>query len=143
MSKFINITGHDLCPSVVEDALKSMPYGTQDSRYLSAKVVARYYSCAYTAYVLENGNEEGKVDGLVYGIARIGNNDFEYGDLSLSEFAHLSIPMQLSESTFAVGVERDDSVQPLKMTLGECFAKYGEEVPMWIQEADRARQAGF
>ena len=143
MSIFINITGHDLCPAAVEDALKSMPYGSQDSQYLSAKVVARYYSCAYTAYVLENGNEEGKVDGFVYGIARIGNNDFEYGDLSLSEFAHLSIPMQLSESTFAVGVERDDSVQPLSMTLGECFVKYGEEIPMWIQEADRARQAGF
>ena len=143
MSNFINITGQDLCPAVVEKALKSMPFGSQDSRYLSAKVVARYFSCAYTAYVLENGNETGEIDGLVYGIARIGDNEFEYGDLSLSEFAQLRIPMQLSESTFAVGIERDDSVQPLKMTLGECFAKYGEEVPMWIQEADRARKAGF
>ena len=143
MSNFINITGQDLCPAAVEKALKSMPFGSQDSRYLSAKVVARYYSCAYTAYVLENGNETGEIDGLVYGIARIGDNEFEYGDLSLSEFAQLRIPMQLSESTFAVGIERDDSVLPLKMTLGECFAKYGEEVPLWIQEADRARQAGY
>ena len=143
MSNFINITGQDLCPAVVEKALKSMPFGSQDSRYLSAKVVARYFSCAYTAYVLENGNETGEIDGLVYGIARIGDNEFEYGDLSLSEFAQLRIPMQLSESTFAVGIERDDSVLPLKMTLGECFAKYGEEVPLWIQEADRARQAGY
>ena len=61
-SPFINAAGQNLLPDTVKEALKGLPYASQDGKYFDAMVVARYFGGNYTAYVLENANSDGEVD---------------------------------------------------------------------------------
>lgn len=136
-SPFINAAGQNLLPDTVKEALKGLPYASQDGKYFDAKVVARYFGGNYTAYVLENANSDGEVDGCVFGLVAIDPNEFEYGDIWIPELASVQIPVKNPGfANWVSCIERDTSVPPLKYTLGECFAKFGElsMVPQWMEK---------
>ena len=104
--------------AAIEKALKKYGYLSQDGKGKDAKVIARLFggsSCTW--YILE-GTEDSDI---VYGLANIGYG-FEYGTMSRSELESLRFP------PFGLGIERDSSVEPLKMTLGECMKRYGEKM---------------
>lgn len=97
----------------IRKALRKMPYGSQDGKGLNAKVIARYFRGNMTAYVLES---EG--DTKVFGLVDLGGG-FEYGSFDLADYESIN-------KRYVFPVERDLSVKPLKMTLGECMEMYCE-----------------
>lgn len=110
------------------DALEKYPYRSQDGKGLEAKVLGRFFlpGSAVTWYVLENDekieNDPYNSTGVhyVYGLVDIGYG-LEYGCFSLEE-------IEKARSNFCrLPAERDFSVKPGKMTLGECMRMYSED----------------
>lgn len=143
MSQFITGAGEDLLPPAVEKALLATPPLSQDGKALDTKVIARYFVGNYTCYLLENGCER-EIDeaGLAFGMVKIGSNEFEMGDISLRDIADLAVPISIQpfgRLAARVYPERDRSVVPLKMTLGECMKMNGEEIPQWLVAVQKRR----
>jgi len=104
-----------LFTKAIEKALVKCPYLSQDGKGKDAKVIARFFGGCYTAYILESTEDPD----ILYGVASLGYG-FEYGSVSRSELEKLRLP------PFGLPLERDISVEPLKMTLGECMNRYRE-----------------
>lgn len=98
----------------VENAIEKTPFYSQDGKKGEAKVIARFFLQNCTWYVLEGNNATGELYGLVdmgYG--------FEYGYFDRRQ-------LETVRGAWGLGVERDLSIKPLKMTVAECMTMYGE-----------------
>lgn len=121
----------------IEDAINKTPYRSQDGKKLDAKVIARYFGGPITTYVLEGYQLEGETwDGdSVFGLQSIGYG-FEYGSIPLKELFETGYYVECNGEQKWRPIERDTSVEPLKMTLGECAAMYGEKLPAFLYKKD-------
>lgn len=104
----------------IEEAIKNTPYGSTENVELDdKKVIARFFNPvgAGTWYVLEDDDwENGRV---VFGAATLGYG-LELGSISIDELESLKLPLGLT-------IERDQSVEPFKSTLGELRKAHGED----------------
>lgn len=110
------------------NALEKFPYRSQDGKGQEAKVIGRFFlpGSAVTWYVLENDEQEENdpfnSTGVhyVYGLVDLGYG-LEYGYFSLEEIE------TARSNFFRLPAERDLSVKPGQMTLGECMKMYSED----------------
>ena len=98
----------------VEKAIAKFPLYSQDGKGMNAKVIARFFLGNATWYILEGNGDE------LYGLTDVGHG-FEYGYMSRKQLETL-------KNGWGLGVERDITVDPLKMTLGECMTLNGERM---------------
>lgn len=132
---------------VTKDILKALiehPYRSQDGKGMKAKVIARYFNPTGTGtwYITEmadvcytkskdpeyitydkvdrNFDIKKTHDIIFFGLAEMGDG-FEWGSFSMKEIAGLLLP-------YGMEIERDEHIEPVKMTIEECFRMYNEKL---------------
>lgn len=133
MSQYTSVCGVDLVPPAVKTAICCTPYKVLETGFLSAKVVARYWNGIYTIYVLANARSDNTFDGRVFAVGTTPEHEFGFCEIDLSELAKVELSVRVGEiGDLIIGIELDDRVKPLSLTLGECFDIFQEEVPHWL-----------
>lgn len=132
MSRYTSVCGVDLVPPAVEAAICCTPYTVLETGFLNAKVVARYRN-GCTIYVLANARSDNIFDGRVFALGATPEHEFGFCEIDLGELAKVELSVRVGEiGDLIIGIELDDRVKPLSLTLGECFDIFQEEVPHWL-----------